>query len=163
MQQTKGDEKFTILTGGLHLLTDELEKWGVEEGHTTHRMVAKARRELVGKLHDEGLTQRQIAALTGSSVATVNRDINGQDSVSNETNETENETEPEPFIPPTEIEQWQASLLNMAEESITLTGYWDDKFDGWEQFEATPHMITQARRAAAAWSEIAAQLEGKNK
>jgi transposase len=165
------DEKFTILTAGLHLLTDELQSWGIEKGHTTHRMVGAARKQLVMKLHGEGLSQRQIAALVGVGHRTVGRDINEANG-SDDPNDPENDPEAEQEGDTHDLEEcdapsrtseleerWRYNLSLMAGYSIDLPEYWEKHFKGWQNVNLTSNDVELVRKAIMAWKIIEERMK----
>jgi N6-adenosine-specific RNA methylase IME4 len=72
------DDRFTKITAGLLTKVRDLVDWGIEEGHTTAdqlRLTIEARRELVAKLVEGGLSQRQAAKALGVDEGTVRGDL----------------------------------------------------------------------------------------
>jgi hypothetical protein len=56
---------------------------------------------------------------------------------------------------------WQKSIAEYASTAIGMRSLWDDLFPGWRQFKAASDVITLANEAAAAWTELSAELSAK--
>lgn len=88
-ERAEGSDKFTKIAGSLLADVRDLVDWGVEGGHTTEqqlRLTISARKEAVAKLHEQGLSQRQIAAAVGADKHTVLRDLAGANAPANGAN-----------------------------------------------------------------------------
>jgi N6-adenosine-specific RNA methylase IME4 len=71
-------EKFTKVAVKVMEAAKELVDWGIGEGHTTHarlRLTIAARQEMVGRLMDAGMSQRDAAKALGVDKRTVGRDL----------------------------------------------------------------------------------------
>jgi hypothetical protein len=61
-------------------------------------------------------------------------------------------------------ERWHRSMSNMAGEAISLSAYWTQQFgEDWQRFEVTSDVLTLAKQAAEAWSDIVESLINRNK
>src|SRR3977135_4330891 len=70
MEKTEKKLIFTRIAAGLAFNVRDLMDWGIEGGHTTAEellFTVSARKEAVSKLHDVGLSHRQIAKAVGQA------------------------------------------------------------------------------------------------
>jgi hypothetical protein len=57
---------------------------------------------------------------------------------------------------------WRRGLSNMAGDAIAMRSYWSRQYGGWQSYKVTSELVTLARQAADAWTELANFLEGKS-
>jgi hypothetical protein len=56
------------------------------------------------------------------------------------------------------LECWQRSLSNLAGDAISMRAFWTKEFGQWERFDRPSDLVTLARQAAEAWTELADDL-----
>jgi ParB-like nuclease domain len=59
-------------------------------------------------------------------------------------------------------QRWQHALGNIAGEAVALRAFWTRIFGDWEKYDCPSDLVTLAKQAAQAWTELAADLS-KNK
>lgn len=87
-ERAEADVKFTKIAVGLLTNARDLVDWGVEGGHTTAdqlRLTVSARKEAVARLREQGLSVREIAAITGAPKSTIHDDLSETGQISSET------------------------------------------------------------------------------
>jgi hypothetical protein len=58
--------------------------------------------------------------------------------------------------------RWQRSLANAAGDAIALRAFWNRAFGNWwHEFKVPSDLVTLAKQAASAWTELAAELENR--
>jgi hypothetical protein len=55
-------------------------------------------------------------------------------------------------------EQWTMSVSNHAGEALAMDAYWTHLFGDWRRFESSSTLVTLAKQASEAWTELHAKL-----
>jgi hypothetical protein len=118
----------------------------------------------IKSLVERGRSREQIAEIigctVGSLVVTCSRiGVSLRPPTKATPNRQKPELAPEDLPGDTPQEQWQRSVGNMAGEAVSLEAFWTKTFGKeWEGFDVPSDLVTLAREAADAWTQIANKL-----
>lgn len=96
------DDKFTRIAAGLLTNVRDLVDWGIDGGHTTPdqlRLTVVARKEQARRLHDAGLSVREIAAALNEPKSTIHDDLKVPEAGQNRPETGQRQSPPKPPIP----------------------------------------------------------------
>ena len=168
--------------------SDAGKRWVREQVSEHARISRHDRQAAVLELAHEGMKQRDIAAALGISQSAVSLDQNKSNRARNHKGSSsriadldQNKSRrrkatiapnapvgvPDSFDPiqvpcsdcETQEQNWQHSLSSLAGDVISARAYWSRQFPGWETFKAPSELVTLAKQAAKAWSELASAIE----
>lgn len=60
-------------------------------------------------------------------------------------------------------QRWQWSMSNAAGDAVAMGAYWNREFGNWQRFAPPTQLVTLAHQAAAAWKELAHDLERRRR
>jgi hypothetical protein len=125
------------------------------------RFTIEARKKTAVKLAATGMSQRQIAKITGAGKDTIRRDLAGANAPRNGANAPPKKSKrpvDEQNDSPGDSDEtiWRRGLMFRAEEAAVGAA-----FENWCQYEIDRQVVVAAERAADAWKALAEYLRGR--